>query len=173
MLKPDNLAQNHLKADFQSLLCSKWRSDYVLVAGGEEIPVHSIILGARSPVFKAMLESSMKEGSAGKVHIPDVPPAALRSLCEFVYSGTLPEKACQTDDAINALLMAAIKYDIPSLLHICSSRAKDSVIIENVAQWLASAAKANSETLKSHCLKFAAEHLSEVQATDGWNQLVK
>eukprot|EP00928_Gymnodinium_smaydae_P092953 TRINITY_DN76966_c0_g1_i1.p1 TRINITY_DN76966_c0_g1~~TRINITY_DN76966_c0_g1_i1.p1 ORF type:complete len:233 (-),score=39.91 TRINITY_DN76966_c0_g1_i1:16-714(-) len=172
-LKPEALAQYHLKSAFQTLFCAQWRSDYVLVAGEEEVPVHSIILGSRPSVFKAMFESSMVEGSSGQVHIPDVPPETLRSLCHLAYTGSLPENACQTDDDIHVLYMAAITYDIPSLAHVGSSYAKEHVTVENVVQWLSSASMVNVDALRSHCLNFAVEHLAEVQAIDGWNELVK
>ena len=60
----------------------------------EELPAHRIILTARSPVFRALLNSNMREGKEGVVVIEDVRAPVFRALLHFVYTDVLPEVCC-------------------------------------------------------------------------------
>ena len=64
---------------------------YVLQVEDEELPAHRIILTARSPVFRALLNSEMREGKEGVVNIGDVRAPVFRTLLHFVYTDMLPE----------------------------------------------------------------------------------
>lgn len=57
----------------------------------EELAAHRIILTARSPVFRALLNSDMREGKEGVVVIEDVRAPVFRALLHFVYTDSLPE----------------------------------------------------------------------------------
>ena len=57
----------------------------------EELAAHRIILTARSPVFRALLNSDMREGKEGVVVIEDVRAPVFRALLHFVYTDMLPE----------------------------------------------------------------------------------
>jgi len=170
---PEALASKRLESDFSTLLVSGWQSDIVLQAGSEELRVHSIILGARSAVFKQMFSSGMREKTTGKVEITDVEPAVLKSLCEFAYTGKVSETAWCTEESIAALLAAACKYDMPSLGRVCEIRAEGKLALENAADWLILASQHNAESLKSSCLSFIAGNIAEVQTTQGWSRLMQ
>ena len=58
---------------------------------GEELPAHRILLAARSPVFRALLSSEMREGVEGVVSVEDVRAPVFRALLHFVYTDSLPE----------------------------------------------------------------------------------
>jgi BTB/POZ domain len=51
-----------------------------------------LVMQARSPVFKSMLESGMMEGETGEVSITDMNPDVFRALLHFIYSDDLPEE---------------------------------------------------------------------------------
>ena len=57
----------------------------------EELAAHRIILTARSPVFRALLNPDMREGKEGVVSIEDVRAPVFRALLHFVYTDMLPE----------------------------------------------------------------------------------
>jgi speckle-type POZ protein len=57
-----------------------------------QIPVHRIILEARSPVFRALLNAPMREGQEGRVVLRDVRAPVVRALLHFVYSDSLPDE---------------------------------------------------------------------------------
>ena len=80
--------------------------------------MHKIILEARSPVFRALLTSPMKEGQEGRVCIQDIKAPVFRALLHYVYSDTLPEEhAEQNLDVAMAqhLLVAADQYGLVRL----------------------------------------------------------
>jgi hypothetical protein len=70
---------------------SELTSHCCLQVEDEELPAHRIILTARSPVFRALLNSDMREGKEGVVVIEDVRAPVFRALLHFVYTDALPE----------------------------------------------------------------------------------
>ena len=59
-----------------SLLVEGYLSDVVLLKGNRKFPVHRAILAARSPVFRAMFTSNMKD-SCRRIPIEDLEPDVL------------------------------------------------------------------------------------------------
>ncbi|XP_017462529.1 PREDICTED: speckle-type POZ protein-like B, partial [Rhagoletis zephyria] len=86
---------NHRKSKFQSnqksLLDSGEFSDFTVVIGSTEIPVHKIILSAHSPIFKAMFSMHTKESQENKVDIPDASVDVMKDFLLFIYTGVTPE----------------------------------------------------------------------------------
>lgn len=83
-----------------------------------ELPLLSkVVLGARSPVFLAMLgsgfrESSLSAASGEALRLPDLSGAALRRLLEYMYTGALGA----TDYKVTIeLFRAADVYAFPAL----------------------------------------------------------
>jgi len=64
-------------------------ADFVLIVEKKKLPVHKIILSARSPVFAAMFENDMVEGRQGSVVINDVRYECMQELIRFIYTGKL------------------------------------------------------------------------------------
>ena len=99
-------------------------ADAVLIVQGKELPVHTYILAANSPVFAAMLETAQTTPQKSKTlhHIP-LPGDRLAVVCtalRYMYIGSLvvsPSmpaiKSCQ--DAA-ALVSFAHKYSITQLV---------------------------------------------------------
>ena len=66
-------------------------SDFSIVLNTEEFKVHKSVLSARSPVFKKMFLSGMKEAADNKVEIKDVEPSTFKKFLEFIYCCKIPE----------------------------------------------------------------------------------
>ena len=49
-------------------------------------PCHSVLLGLRSPVFRAALTHGMSESASRTITVRDVPPLALQALLHFLYT---------------------------------------------------------------------------------------
>jgi len=173
MLNPECKAQACLASNLSSLLSSGWRSDAALQVDGREIKVHSLILAARSPVFKQMLDSGMEESNTHIVSITDVSWDVLNHLCGFMYSGVVDDSAWENDATLSALMRAAAKYQVLSLLDICAEKAEELLVADTAADWLVLSAQLNVEQLKDHCAAFVAKHLADVQATSGWERLMQ
>ena len=87
-------------------------SDVVLKCQGEEIPAHTLLLGARSPVFKAMFQSEMSESINKEVKIDDVEADVLKEMLRFMYSAKVDESFIKFQE----LLIVADKYQIVSFV---------------------------------------------------------
>jgi speckle-type POZ protein len=105
--------------DLKALYETRVGADVRIFAGNSEEPVlvHSALLVARSPVFRAMLCHSMKEGVDKEIRIEDMDTEVLRQLVRFLYmdsTGDLRRTAVP-------ILLAADKYDIKKLQLICEN----------------------------------------------------
>ena len=78
---------SRLSGDFASLVLDETDSDSVLVANnGERLPVHSLLLKARSPYFRVLLSSKWKAGTETRL---EVGKEALTMIITFLYSSKL------------------------------------------------------------------------------------
>lgn len=129
--KPD---EHTLVSDLKQHREKSDTSNFTVVSSdGQEFPVHTYILAARSTVFDAMLEQDMKEKREKRVIIDDISPEAVARLLDFMYTDVVP--------GINAnlaseLLPAAHKYQLPRLIGLCEEAIMLELIVENAAQIL-------------------------------------
>lgn len=162
-----------LAANMATLWSSGSWSDVTLSAGGERLRVHRLVLAARSPVFKRMLSSGMREASTGVVEIPDVAPEVLQRLCEFMYTDSVEdEDVWEDDEAIRDVMLAAKKYEVPGLVRLCAAKALARIQAHSATTWLILASQLSEDEFKENCLRYIVDHLHEVQETDGWEQLM-
>uniref|UniRef100_A0A7S0A4F9 BTB domain-containing protein n=1 Tax=Pyrodinium bahamense TaxID=73915 RepID=A0A7S0A4F9_9DINO len=167
-------AEVSLAANLAELWKSGWWTDLTLMSGGRELRAHRLILAARSPVFERMLSSKMREASTGHVEIPDIAPEVLQRLCEFIYTDNVEDEEVWNDDeAIRGLLLAAKKYELPGLVKLCAGKALMRLQAPNAASWLILASQLEEEDFKDNCLRYVVDHLSEVQDSEGWEQLMR
>lgn len=91
--------------------------EVVCTVGGarKSFRAHRLILAARSPVFKAMFLTSMRENRAGRLVIEDSSPEAVKCMLDFAY-----KDECESLDEANIVdvLKIANKYDMPGLRDI-------------------------------------------------------
>jgi speckle-type POZ protein len=69
-------------------------ADYTIVVQSgegdqEEIPVHRMLLEARSPFFRGMLESNMAEAQEGRYVVRDIDANVFKAMLHFIYTGEL------------------------------------------------------------------------------------
>ena len=132
--------------DLDRLLVDDNLSDVVLRVSDQKFPVHRAILAARSPVFRAMFTSSMKESVAGEISIEEIEPDVMKELLRCVYTDQVPVE-CGCD-----MLIAFDRFGLTSLLDRC----QDSVTITvgNALEMFAVAEELNAKRLKMRILKF-------------------
>lgn len=82
------------------------------------IPIHKMILCARSPVFLAMMVGEMEEAVKCEVVIEDCSLTAVKSMVSFMYTGTL-SFGC-VSHCVN-VYTAADKYKIKGLMDLCNA----------------------------------------------------
>ena len=80
-----------LSVDFGALMSDKTHSDFTIIVKSKEFKVHKAVLSVRSPVFKMMFLSNMKEAADNKTEITDTEPSTFEKLLDFIYCGKIPE----------------------------------------------------------------------------------
>ncbi|GBN98865.1 Protein roadkill [Araneus ventricosus] len=98
--------------------------DVTLKTDTEAFPAHTVILSARSSVFRAMFTSDMKEKKNACVNISDFESETVRQLLLYAYTDTVGD--LKWDTAFQ-LYVDADKYAIISLKEKCSTFLKDSL----------------------------------------------
>ena len=135
-----------LSDDLGRLFVDGHLSDVVLRVRDQKFPVHRAILAARSPVFRAMFTSDMKESVAEEISFEDMEPDVMKELLRCVYTDQVPvECGCDT-------LIAFDRFGLISLFDRC----QDSVTltVENVLEIFAVAEELNAKRLKKRILNF-------------------
>ena len=135
--------------DLGNLLVDRQLSDVVLRVGDQKFPVHRAILAARSPVFRAMFTSNMKESVAEEILIDDMEPDVMEELLRCVYTDQVPVE-CGCD-----MLIAFDRFGLISLFDRCQD--KIEVTDENALDVFAIAQHLNAKHLKKRILKFLTD----------------
>ncbi|KAL5197217.1 hypothetical protein ABZP36_000729 [Zizania latifolia] len=175
---------------FGMLLDNHEGVDVILNVGGERFHAHKLVLAARSSLFRSKFFNAVWDGEKNEadgrsdelqeIVIDDMEPKVFKAMLHFIYRDTLVD-----DNELNAsssegsifdtlaakLLAAADKYDLSRLRLLCESYLCKGISVTTVASTLALADRHHAMELKAVCLKFAAENLSAVIRTEGFDYL--
>lgn len=144
--------------DFRNLWTSKENADFVISVGREDILVHSLVLGARSKVFAAMLTHGMTERDNRRVEVTDFEKDTMNSFMEFLYSGNVREMDFNL--AIE-LLRASDKYEVSDLKSYCSRYLTSLLNDQNVCIVLLTADIFDAQELRTQAMNFLCENMSQ------------
>ncbi|CAO2036574.1 unnamed protein product [Urochloa humidicola] len=154
----DPVPPPELAGDLGRLLATGMGSDVTFDVGGRAFPVHRVVLAARSPVFRAELFGEMMEKDARRIRIVGVRPEVFGLLLHFVYTDSLPGdgdgEGCDDAATMRRLLVAADRYGLDRLKHICEGKLQASIDAGTVASVLALAERHNCPRLRDACLTF-------------------
>ncbi|KAG0549490.1 hypothetical protein BDA96_01G260600 [Sorghum bicolor] len=157
------------------LLFSGEASDVRLQAGGETFSAQRCVLAARSPVFKAKLLGSMKEGTTTDcaVRIEDIEPQVLKAVLHFMYTDILPEVSKEEEAAMSQhLLEAADRFGLRRLKLICEENLCGCIDTSSVVTTLVLAEQHSCQGLKEKCFEFLkSTGLNALIAIDAFNHL--
>uniref|UniRef100_A0A914QZK5 BTB domain-containing protein n=1 Tax=Panagrolaimus davidi TaxID=227884 RepID=A0A914QZK5_9BILA len=134
------LVRKILKPKRRMKIQDLWKSgfeDFTIVAEGKEIKIHRNILACQSPVFAAMFKSSMKEGIENKVEIPDFTFEVIEKAMKLCYHQML-----LSDDYLEEYL-------------------SEKLTISNVCEIAKNAEAGNALKLRSKCLDFVTDCVSQ------------
>ncbi|GIX81632.1 speckle-type POZ protein [Caerostris darwini] len=95
--------------DFKNIYSDGFLCDVNLQTGAESFPAHKVVLGARSPVFKAMFVNDRKGTVTERVDLPDLDCGTVRRLLLYMYSDAVE---CLEWDSVRNLYAAADKNEI-------------------------------------------------------------
>merc|ERR1712032_65426 len=125
-----------------------------------EVAAHKHLLKARSPVFRAMFDSNMKEASLLRILVEDVDMTTMRRFLHFVYTAEFPSEMIEGEHSVEGwgrLASVGDKYDVRSLVDACVHHLKLWVDGETVLNNLAIADKLGHQSFKQFCLEYATK----------------
>ena len=139
----------------ESRLIEKQSIDEVEVHENESIPVHKMILQVRSPVFKAMLSSAMKESTSNEIIITEFDHDVVKKFIRFLYLDTCDRGALEA----KSLLAMAHKYEVKGLFLACELDLIKMFSVSNVVDLLTFADLYEAKELKNKALTFIKDNL--------------
>jgi len=157
-----------LVEDFESNLNLREHSDVTVTCDNKEFQCHKIILTSRSPVFKTMLESNMKEKETGSIEIKDMQLEVFEDLLKYIYSGEAPN----IDEHAEELFAAADLYQLEYLKELCEIKLCAGIDITNCLDLLVISELHHASTLKATALKFLSKNLQSINSSDWKKSLI-
>jgi len=154
--------------DFESLLMSNEHSDVIVTCDNKEFKCHKNILTCRSPVFKTMLESNMKEKESGRIEIKDMKLGVFEDLLKYIYCGEAPN----IDDHVDELFAAADLYQLQHLKELCEVKLCAGIEITNCINLLVLGELHHASTVKESALKFVSKNLQLINSSEWKKSLV-
>ncbi|CAL1291030.1 unnamed protein product [Larinioides sclopetarius] len=140
--------------------------DVILTTENKTFPVHKCILCLKSPVFKTMFQTDMRETANKKVDIDDLDRDTLCRFLLFLYTEKLEN---QNWEVATKMYYAADKYQVTSLKSECSSFLKSHLSMSNVCEALSLADLHQDENLKSACSDFILnQNAAKMFSSEKW-----
>ncbi|GFR26789.1 tdpoz3 [Trichonephila clavata] len=158
--------QEELKSSYNDLALS----DTMLRTETKSFPAHIAILSARSPVFRTMYSSGMKETIKRNVDILDLSDDTVQRMLIYMYTDTL--ESLRWESAL-LLYIAADKYGIMSLRNRCVSFIKKRLTTANVCEALTLAERHLDENFKRILQDYIANNQKEVLDLKEWKIFMK
>ncbi|GFS55372.1 TD and POZ domain-containing protein 3 [Trichonephila inaurata madagascariensis] len=159
-----------LKVDLQCLYDEGVFSDVKLRTATQVFHAHKTILSARSPVFRAMFNTDMKEKIQECVDIQDLEDDTVRRMLMYVYTNEMED--LQWESALK-LHFAADKYHIVGLRNKCCSFLKRNMCPSTVCDVLVLADMHGDGELKTAAQDYALAHGKEIFQSDEWRLLAE
>ncbi|GFY77968.1 TD and POZ domain-containing protein 1-like [Trichonephila inaurata madagascariensis] len=157
---------NIVARNLKSVLREQLFCDTKLKTKTRCFPAHKCILGACSPVFKALFT---KEGVEECVNVEDLDDDAVEQMLQYVYLGELGglewESACKLHDV-------AAKFEILCLKNECSSFLKTDLTPSKACEALIHADKKKDDDLKKAVQNFIVEHGKDIINSNAWKELM-
>jgi len=163
------LSQNYhhvkLSMDYAELLTSKENADVKITCGGKEFWCHKLVLTTRSPVFRSMFESNMKEKITGSVEIKTMNPEVFEDLLKYIYTGDI-----KIDSNAKGLFEAADQYQLDELKEFCEAKLCSSIDSNNCIELLVLGDLHQAPMLKKAALHYVSGNLNEVLNDSEWRR---
>ena len=162
-----------LQQDMLAMLNDSDSADVTFIVGEQRFPAHTFIISARSSVLRAMLSAPMAEAQSRVVTVKDIDPSVFNSLLRFMYAEEFDSGRLEEEGALEALLAASDKYDVPRLQRLCERALCESTSVDNVLGRLvfADAHGPCSARLREHCVLLAGRNWAVLTTSEGFLNL--
>ncbi|XP_055944473.1 uncharacterized protein LOC129975435 [Argiope bruennichi] len=156
--------------DLRSLYKDQIAGDVQLKAASKTFSAHKSVLCARSPVFRSMLTTNMKEKIMERIQIDDLDDDTIDQFLLFLYTDDLED--LQWESAMK-LYYAADKYQVQLLKYLCSSFLVARLDISNVTDLLCLADRHQDSSLKTDVENFISTNSKKLFCTDEWERFME
>uniref|UniRef100_A0A914PE91 BTB domain-containing protein n=1 Tax=Panagrolaimus davidi TaxID=227884 RepID=A0A914PE91_9BILA len=126
--------------------------DLTIAVKNQELKAHKWILCAKSPVFKAEMESGMKEARENRIEIPGFSFETVKIVVEYCYERDIKELI--TEENASELLHFSDKYDMKFLHHDVQFSLIDKISESNVVKFANASVTFNAKELREYCVCF-------------------
>jgi len=153
---------DRMSQDIGLLFTNKDYADVTVTCGNQKFECHKIILGSRSPVFKAMFTSNMKEHNLGTVEIKDMDPLVLENLLQYIYTCEAPD----IDTLTRELFSSADQYQLVELKELCEVKLCSRVEVKNCIEFLLLGDLYQATILKAEALRFVSQNINKINISE-------
>jgi len=137
--------------------------DVTLTCGEKVFYCHKGILSARSPVFKAMFQSNMKENESGTVEIEDIQQEVVLEFLQYIYTGTI---SLNFEKYGEELFAVADKYQVDQLKGACENEMISKLDAENCIEMLLLGDRYKARNLKKSAVDFFNKNKEKFDSFD-------
>jgi len=157
-----------LMKELMNLINDEETSDLKVLVGEKVFYCHKIIFMCRSPVFKTMFTTDMKEKSENSVTITDTDPDTFEKFNHFLYTDSV---SFDSPSTATALLYLAEKYDVETLKKFCEFEMMHNITTANCLDYCISSFTSNSQELYENAVTFIRSKLTDIIKTEEWKKL--
>eukprot|EP00088_Acartia_fossae_P005748 TRINITY_DN12594_c0_g1_i1.p1 TRINITY_DN12594_c0_g1~~TRINITY_DN12594_c0_g1_i1.p1 ORF type:complete len:426 (-),score=56.56 TRINITY_DN12594_c0_g1_i1:105-1382(-) len=143
-------------------------TDIEVTCGTETFRCHSVVLAAKSNVFRAMLVNDMREKATKKINLENIEPDIFKAILMYMYGGEIINFDDQ--DKASRILKAADQYELLDLKRRCEKNLCSHLTIKNCLEHLIIAEMHNVTRLKQLAIKFVVENAQEVTFLPSWQE---
>jgi len=140
--------------------------DVTVTCGDASFLCSKFVMMARSPVFKSMFESNMKESETNEVHIEDLEPHVVKEMLKYIHTGS--ENAAK--DHPQKLLAAADRYQLDDLRSSCEEKLRATLNAKNSIEILILSDLYTAPKLKEDVLKFISKNMKFISTSCDWKK---
>ena len=160
--------------DLADYCCSNELSDIQIKCQEETFDAHQLILSARSPVLKRMLESDMAEKKRKVIEIKEINSDIVKEMLKYIYTGKCIINDVNVDpQTVKQLFEAANMYQLDSLKAFCGDILISTLVPDNALSLLLLGDMYNAEELKKLAMAMVINNLKTIRRSDEWKDCIK
>uniref|UniRef100_A0A914QUV1 BTB domain-containing protein n=1 Tax=Panagrolaimus davidi TaxID=227884 RepID=A0A914QUV1_9BILA len=145
--------------------------DVAFVVEDQLVNVHKWVLTANSPVFKAEMESGMKEAQEKKITVTDFSVEIVKIFVDYCYERDIRNDV--NEGNASELLHFSDKYDVEPLHNLVQNFLTDKLAEENVCKLANMSITSNAKELRECCVCFLMKYVGQCAVIDGFSTVDK
>lgn len=163
------ISESSLSEDLQLSFLNNEFSDLKIVCNGEKFDCHRVILAARSPVFRAMLQNGFTEGTCKEINLDILSSQTVKDMLYYMYCDKIDNLKENTVE----LFKVADQYQIDNLKERCSYHLRSTLNVENCLEYLVLADIYRDQCLKKSGMEYVEKNIKSVMETPKWKEIEK